>query len=47
VLKQNIDLYLQLDVSEGEEFSVLCVIFRKIEGNCNDYCYRVFFAEAK
>jgi hypothetical protein len=42
IFKQNTDLYLKLTVSEGENFSVLGVIVRKIEGNCNDYCYWAF-----
>jgi hypothetical protein len=45
--EQNTDLYLQLAVSEGEFFVVVGDIVRKIEGNCNDYCYWVFFAEAR
>jgi hypothetical protein len=44
--KQNTDLYLQFAVSEGENFFVLGVIVRKIEGKCSDYCYWVLFAEA-
>jgi hypothetical protein len=43
--KQNTDLYLLLDVAEGEYFSLLDVIVREIEGNCSNYRVWVFIVE--
>jgi hypothetical protein len=45
--KENTAYICKLAVSESENFSVVGVIVRKIEGKRNDYCCWVLFAEAR